>query len=269
MNRGLVLLAILTIAYTLFLPGVEGQKGPIRFAQAKGRPAFASASEKWTPPQLLSFGLPEADYPALAVGKEGELHLVWEGKDDSTAIRYAHFDGQLWQVSPISTGDSPAIAIDAQGQPHITYADEFAGVYQVYYSSSGEQGWHSQQVSGTSAPSHQPTITIGAHGDAYIVWVDTLGDTKQLYYAYSSDGGRSWPQSQPIPQASGLAPSADLAPDGRLWVAWMEKNPSDDTWDIWVIRRPRRGLSPSQAPLRRLRPYPPHLGGRELSRRDP
>lgn len=198
-------------------------------AERTGRgPLLAPVLGAWHPAEPVGTvpGTQSIRDPMLVVDQtRGHAHLTWEL--DGT-VRYAHWDGSTWTVDDTfwPAGDRPAIALDADGYPHIAYVNLSLSEQQlqIYYCARNSAGWGLPRlVSNTSGISTDPDLALIIHGDVHVVWAEKLAEDERIYHAISSDSGDSWASVQPIPDAYGYAPALALSPQGHLWVAWQQQ----------------------------------------------
>ena len=187
----------------------------------------------------------DAQNAALVVNPDdGTLHVTWEERGASESlIRYARLEPQqsTWTVdaefSP--SGDSPAIALGEDGEPHIVYASVLALRLQIFHCRRTSEGWSAPRaIVSTTGHSTDPDIALLIEKDIHVVWAENLTGSTRIYHALSSDQGATWHVAQPIPHAQGYAPTLGLADDGTVWVAWQSDAAllADTRAEIYVSR---------------------------------
>ena len=132
-----------------------------------------------------------------------------------------------WHLDPYPVpGESPALAVDRDGVPHLVYVDPEGD---IQHTRRGSKGWGApSNISSTSGQSNHPDIALTSDHGIHVVWSEKMGEDYLLYHAKSLDNGASWAAMQPIPNASGYAPSLAWATTGRLMVAWQNKAAETD-----------------------------------------
>ncbi len=106
----------------------------------------------------------------------------------SGPLKYAYKSGGTWHIQTVDAtadvGFCTSIALDANGNPHISY-DDFLNVDLKYAYMSGGT-WHTQTVDTTGNVSYYFSLALDASGNPHISYYDqTNGDLK---YAYKSGG---------------------------------------------------------------------------------
>lgn len=249
-RRLLVSLAVLATAYMLLMldgsaletfalaPSSEGLGGSPSFSPASGAPALDlnegalgdPSLAAWSPPERVISATSDCAHPALALDRaSGTLHLVWEeAAEEGNRIAYARREASGWQSEALSVpqGDSPAIALDAGGQPHIAYVQVVSEQMQIYHRVRGAGGWGlPARVSQAGGQCADPDISVAPSGEIDLAWAASLELIKLLYHARSTDSGASWGLIEPLlydtSYAYGYAPSLAAAPGGGLWVAYQ------------------------------------------------
>ena len=178
-----------------------------------------------------------ADYPSLAADSSGYLHLVWTGMTTiyySRALASQAGSPHAWS-EPRIVGDSArtswesAVAVDAQGEVHVVYADRGANSsvrhVRIEDNGLGRMTWTSlsapllaQEVGFLNV-----SLKIDPEGRMHALWgtVTRNGVGLSIYYARSIDAGQTW--SPPVQLAQGKAgkayaqfPSLGIAGDSEL-----------------------------------------------------
>ena len=214
----LLSLALLTIA-ALSLAIGAGNGQPSRF------PALL-----WTGPLNISNTENDSRTPAMAVDGNGVVHVVWEEGD---RIYHSYGSGQNWSPpSRVATGERPAIAIDGHNRPHVVFANEIGGNFEIYYSRWDGGAWSlPRNVSSTSGVSSNPDIAIASDGTIHVVWADNTPGYSIIYHAEST-GGALW-SNFPIPSANGGVPSIAIGSDDIVHVSWQNLDEEVNRYDIY------------------------------------
>ena len=232
-QRLLVSLAVVAAAYMLLM--LDGSAletfASVRSSEGSGvSSSFLPALEIWSSPERIISATSNCANPALAIDRSTKgLHLAWEeaGEGENTT-HYAYRDLLGWHIEALSAsqGDSPAIALDALGLPHIVYAKTISDQIQIYHRARNLDDWGLPgRVSQAPGQCADPDISLVISDEIDLVWATSLGAVKQLYHARSTDNGNSWGLIEPVlfgtSYAYGYAPSLASAPGGGLWVAYQ------------------------------------------------
>lgn len=209
----------------------------------------------WSLPAIIA----DTDYlaagPRLAVGSDGDLHVVFYDESDTESdIRYLRSadEGANWTPATEVDGSDdfvqrPSITTGPAGGVHIAYEEiiDLAGQGflsdEVYHLSSTDDGatWsapaavsrHSgaQSVFGLAFP----MIAVTPDSVVHMVWVDDDGAQRDVYYAQLAPGG-VWSLPANLSQTAKLSYFPSLAVDagGRLHLVYEEGNFADTDKEI-------------------------------------
>jgi len=184
----------------------------------------------WTEPLNISNTGDDSRTPAMAVDGSGVVHVVWEEGD---RIYHSYGSGQNWSPpSRVATGERPAIAIDGQNRPHVVFANEIGGNFEIYYVRWEGSAWSlPRNVSSTSGVSSNPDIAIADDGTIHVVWADNTPGYSVIYHAKSTNG-TLW-SNFPIPSANGGVPAIAIGDDGIVHVSWQNLDEEFNCYDIY------------------------------------
>ncbi|HVL07254.1 MAG TPA: sialidase family protein [Acidimicrobiales bacterium] len=181
----------------------------------------------WTTTQAMPPSYDVPSRPAMAVSKEGIIHLVFQ--------------------------DNPTPAISGMGE--------------IYHQASTDGGktW-SERKKVTDDPDadmrgqYFPNVSVASNGRVDVVWWDTRDDpgirANDMYYAYSEDNGRTWSQNRRITDRSvdrrlgvwGANYDINSAPavastNAYAIFGWDDTRNTDGVWDPDVNKEFGGGLS--------------------------
>ncbi len=162
---------------------------------------------KWTPPQLISTGLPDAVNPALAGDRAGRLHAAWYQFDGrSYQVRYAE-RGALWEepetvLATRADAFNPDLAAGPQGLIALAWEhhDGTSSVVRVTRRVSGR--WDDPvDLSVGSSPAHHPSVSVAPSGGVYVAWDSDDGQISVREFTtrwepairLTGDGGNAYP----------------------------------------------------------------------------
>ena len=130
----------------------------------------------WSPPLLISAGLPDSINPAIGADPAGRLHAVWYQFDGRTyQVRYAERDGiwspPRWVSRSQSDEFNPDLAVDPAGQVSLVWEHHDAQASTIYYARRSRRGWDGPvALSLGASPAHHPSVAVTARGDVYVAW---------------------------------------------------------------------------------------------------
>jgi hypothetical protein len=164
--------------------------------------------------------------PAVAYGN-GITHVVWVEGD---WIMHSYNTGLAWTM-PISValGDEPALVFDHDGVPQLAFTELFSSTNNIYHARFISPTWTlPHRVSSGSNNTTAPDIAVAPDNHLSLVWSESqpLTLTKQIEIATSTNGGATWPLSQPIFDAHGNAPKVAIGFDGVIHVIWQDDTAS-------------------------------------------
>jgi len=204
-------------------------------------------------------------YTRMAVTSNGDIHVVWNEKvvnyPTQQEIHYSRSsdNGTTWSALPgdiiisyddgVNAENGSGIAADSQDNLYVVWGEEEAGVDEIHYSISTDNGdtWSGQTADqilsfpgGNNA--YNPDIAIDSQDHIHVVWNQVWnGGVDEIYYARSEDGGATWTSqtsemivSYPDGNASTYA-DIEVGPNDELYVVWKEDSDSLTTHDVLNI----------------------------------
>ena len=214
-----------------------------------------SPEETWIdaakPPEVESTTL------ALAEGKEGALHAVWQSTYGETDVRVKHAvsrdRGATWSSSqPLNgspgLGYEPKIVSDRAGHLYVTWYEQRPSKeppqeklgfkltapqeFDVFFTRSDDDGksWLTPvrlNPRASSPTSFRPQIADGGKGNLYILWEEREAGqvVPGVYIAASPDHGATWPvRGLKLNRGQREAVDAHLAGDssGHVYAVWND-----------------------------------------------
>jgi len=183
-----------------------------------------TTTQPWSTPTIVADQLSHAARPALAYTPDKVAHAVWES--NGVVLYASQRAGENWtQPQRLAAGMAPALAVDAQGELHVLFSNQFFGDFEIYHIRTDEGEWTlPKKVSRTLGYSAQPTLTVAPDGTLHAAWMDNAPGYWVIYYGTLT--GEFW-TSQPVPNARGQAPTIAAAPNGTIYVAWQDRVVTD------------------------------------------
>ena len=195
----------------------------------------------WSAAQRLISNSGESSSPAIAIGMDNSINVVWE---DSTPGNYEVYyrrsadGGSTWNTAQRLTWNSsqsrdPAISNDADNGIHVVWYRYTLGNVEIHYRKSADGGstWNTaQRLTWTSGNSYDPAISADSAQNVRIVWYDSTAGDYEIYYKCSLDGGTTWSPAKRLTWNSGSScyPAIDTALDGTIHVVFWDATPGNN-----------------------------------------
>ena len=204
---------------------------------------------QWSEPVNISNTVGRSNYPAMAVGADRKIHVVWS--DDSripgnnpymTDILYACYDGENWSEPVMLSGldttysASPRIAVDSYGYPHVVW--QHNSIFyncDVYYTSLTDSGWMEPlNLTPNTTSAYQPDIVIDSQDRIHVVWPDFyFGNSLDIIYKYCEDGIWSDLVNISNDHINSGRPRIVSDSEAHLHVVWMQYASADSSCEIF------------------------------------
>ncbi len=121
---------------------------------------------------------------SIVVDDQDRPHIAFE----DNALKYAHFDGAQWQIETIDQhGQGPSMAVDSDGNIHISHSRRFGGAGHLYTRQDGAQ-WITEEVS--EERSSSSSMVLDEDNRPHIVTQSQEGQT--LWLRYYHFNGMTW-----------------------------------------------------------------------------
>lgn len=204
-------------------------------------------------------------YPAIAVGKVGDIHVAWNDKvPGGDRGRYSIYDiyfsssldnGAHWtQAVNISNNEEvslvPAIAVAAFGSICAAWINGNYLNHDLYFSHSTDNGvsWGPVvNISSMPGDALNPVISIDRSGSLYAVWANQNNNLiyYDIYFSYSTDNGTTWNQAVNISNNpfNSTSPAAALDNTGNIYVTWMDESTNNREEEIYLSRSTDNGIN--------------------------
>jgi BNR repeat-like domain len=212
----------------------------------------------WLSTQRLTWTLSESAPADIAVGSSGSLHVVWYDfipGNFEVFYKKSTDGGATWSSSHRITSTSgsscnAAIAVDSSGNPHVVWADDTSGDYEIYYKKSPDGGatWTaSQRLTWNSGWSTNPAIAVDSSDRLHVVWHDDSSGNLEIYYRRSMNGGETWATRQRLSWNSGKSyyPVIVVDSSDNLHVTWHDNTPAN--YEIYYKMSSDAGINWSTA----------------------
>jgi hypothetical protein len=136
----------------------------------------------WSPPLLISTGLPDAINPAMAGDRTGRLHAAWYQFDGRVyQVRYAVRDGTWSQPETVLAtrfdAFSPDLAVDARGQAVLVWEHHDGLSSSIQFSRRSGGAWSDPvDLSERAVVCRHPSISVAPSGTVYAAWETDTGE---------------------------------------------------------------------------------------------
>lgn len=192
----------------------------------------------WSPPLLISPGVPDSINPAMTADRTGRLYAAWYQFDGRAyQIRYAEWGGTWGPPEGVlhSRVDelNPDLAADAMGRVSLVWEHHEGHASAIYYARRSQGRWDGlAALSAGAPPAHHPSVAVTSGGEVYVVWDQEDGRIYLRHYA-----GRWDPVVRVTPEGGNTFPSAS-ADGAGVDAVWTHTAASRSA--VQFARIPRR-----------------------------
>jgi hypothetical protein len=209
-----------------------GQAGEIMASRAGVDGAFNWAN--WAEPQVLSARELTGSAPAIAIGRDGVVHIVYAVPlNEGRGVYYVRSadGGESWS-EPVRVVDAAAagwamvdhttLAVAADGTLHVAWSvlpvpgSLVPGAIFYTRSTDGGETW-SARYNPAEGTVDWPQLAAVGDLEVHLVWRATNGQA-QLQHRWSADGGLNWTRATPVGEVVGLERPVTLTIDGAARV---------------------------------------------------
>jgi len=192
----------------------------------------------WTV-KRLSWNSRWTNTPAIAVGSNDHIHVVWSGNTPGNYEVYykrSTDSGANWTSKRLTYNSgysyAPAIVVDSNNHVHVIWGDDSPGNYELYYRRSADGGgtWNSaKRLTWNSGDSQYPGIAVSTNNHLHVVWMDDTPGNLEIYYKKSADGGATWTTKR-LTYSSGYSYFPDIAVNlnNHIYVVWEDDTGESD-----------------------------------------
>ena len=130
----------------------------------------------WSPPRLVSTGLPDSVNPALAADRTGRLRASWYQSDGRVyQVRYAERTAAWGEPETVlatrSDAFNPDIAVDPEGQAALTWEQHDGLASAIRFTRRVGGRWEDPAVlSDGRLPAHHPSVSVAPSGVICVAW---------------------------------------------------------------------------------------------------
>jgi hypothetical protein len=167
-------------------------------------------------------------FNALASDAQGHLHMAYANVNAMTAgMRYAYWDGKSWTIeileglpsSQASLGYSACIALDKDGNPHVSYS-RYSSPFYVKYAVRKGGRWQIEVVDQLSAVGYpdRNSIFVDDAGQPYISYFDAGQGALKL----ARRQGQKWVSEIVDSNGAGFTSSVQID-RGTIWISYADE----------------------------------------------
>jgi len=130
----------------------------------------------WSPPRLISAGLPDSVNPALAADRTGRLRAAWYQSDGRVyQVRYAERTAVWGEPETVlatrSDAFNPDIAVDAKGQAVLAWEQHDGLASTIRFTRRVGGRWEAPAaLSDSRLPAHHPSVSVAPSGAIWVAW---------------------------------------------------------------------------------------------------
>jgi hypothetical protein len=182
------------------------------------------------------------EHPYVLTGNQGELFVVWEGKDENNKKQQIKFSksldgGQTWTVwknvreTPDNTQSRPTMVMEKNGRLHLLGYSSFGNSndkQQIVHAWSDDKGesWSQWKIiSDHNSDSRHLSAVIDSDGRINVVWRAMDSNRRsQIVHLFFKDN--NWSQAQTVASSNAYQffPSVGINKNGGIFVTWMESD---------------------------------------------
>ncbi len=169
--------------------------------------------------------------PAIAIGSDGKLYVVWQDNRNGTWDIYVSTStgGTSWSAEQrvTDTNDNqinPAIVVDNLNRVYVVWQDDRNGNQDIYAanSSNGFLTATVSQITSNSSDQIEPAIAVGPSNTVYVIWTDIRSGSSDIYGTASNYG--PW-TNVPIVNSANNQSSPAIAVESlgsTLHIVWVD-----------------------------------------------
>jgi hypothetical protein len=169
-------------------------------------------------------------FNAMASDQHGWIHLAYANVGAMTAgMRYAVFNGETWKKEIVEglrdnnnngtyVGTAANIALDKEGNPHISYSNDTVGI--VKYATRKNGKWFIEAVDKVSRVGYPDRngVTLDENGRVYLSYYDSGRGEVKIAYKY----GDKWLGETVDGNGAGFNSSVQVR-NGVIWVSYADE----------------------------------------------
>ena len=177
------------------------------------------------------------EHPSLFVGKNNQLYVVWEGKDQSTNNQQIKFskssdDGQTWSkwidIKKQPASQSRPTIIQSDGKLYVfMYSKLNLPEMQIWYTVSNDNGktWGAwKNISNSRNDARHLHAAVDTKNMIHLVWREFNPEKKRTEVKYSSFDGNNWTRPNSVSPSDSYQyfPQVGIDKNNIVYITWVE-----------------------------------------------
>ena len=204
-------------------------------------------AQTWQATKRLTYNSGGSYYPAIAVGPNDFIHVVW---DDTTPVDHEIYykrstnGGTTWTTKRLTytIGNSvfSDVAVDSSNHVHIVWGDPSSGNFEIFYrkSTDGGQTWDSaKKLTWNAGDSNFAALAVNSSSGIHVVWYDDTPGNHEIYSRRSTNGGSTWTVTKRLTWNSGSSyhPTITVDSTNNIHMTWNDDS-NDGNFEIYCKR---------------------------------
>ena len=204
---------------------------------------YDSSTDQWGSEVALETSDNKANYPDVAIDKDGNAIAVWRQQDGPTSSSTYHlcanyFDFQsgswsgptLLQEGNINV-NSQQIAFDKSGSATVIWMDYSSteSIYAIRFDVESKQWEMPVLLASGNAETRHPRFSYDYQGNAMAVWHQRVGSEFHVFASRFSGITKQWGDNVQLSTTEGYNPDISLDQFGHATVVWSYGNGSTGT----------------------------------------
>jgi hypothetical protein len=211
----------------------------------------------WASPENLSNNSSYSAEPFIALGHEGQLHLLWRdnvaGPFDIYYIvkRTSGWSEAINISQTAGVSGAPLILPASDGSLHVFWEDQTPGHYEIFYAHRRLPGPWTKGIDISNTPNNStaPAGALDKDADPRVLWQEETSGGHDLFYSIRLNAPPYGPLDPQVEGKSNPTGVADLTPEFswtffdpdhgdiqshyRLWVSSTPEHLAQDIGDLW------------------------------------
>ena len=154
------------------------------------------SAQTWQATKRMTYNTGTSYLPAIAVGPNDHIHVVWEDNTHGNSEIYykrSTNGGASWTTKRLTYNSdeshSPSIATDSNNHIHVVWIDYTPGNAEIFYkkSTAGGASWTTKRLTYNSKGSYYPTVAVNSSNHVHVVWNNYISGNSEIYFKKSEN----------------------------------------------------------------------------------